>query len=260
MILNSYYRYWNQRVPNLQANWPAPSHIKALTTTRTPGFSLLPYDQNNLALHVGDDQARVIANRQQLVNTLALPAEPEWLVQTHSTDCVIVEEERNREADAAITRIPNTPLAIMTADCLPIVLCNPAGTEIAAIHAGWRGLANGVIENTLEKMKSGPNTLMAWIGPAICQDCYQIGEEVRETFSARYPYTKATFSLKGSHWHANLSKMAELILHAQGVQAVYPSGACTFERNNEFYSYRREAQTGRIATLIWFTTQDNEHV
>jgi copper oxidase (laccase) domain-containing protein len=102
-------------------------------------------------------------------------------------------------------------------------------------------------------MQSATETLMAWIGPAICHECYQIGEEVRATFSARYPYTEPTFSLKHSHWYANLSKMAELILQAQGVKAVYPSGACTFERNKEFYSYRREAQTGRIATLIWFT-------
>lgn len=236
---------------NLLANWPAPTNIHALTTTRTIGHSKSPYDCNNLALHVGDDNKHVLENRRALVETLRLPNEPIWLEQIHSTVCVIIEDEPNRTADAAITRCKGIPLCIMTADCLPIVLCNSTGTEIAAIHAGWRGLLNGIIENTLKKMHSKPETLLAWIGPAICQTCYEVGDDVRQAYVSRYPFTEKTFHNNGSKDHANLAKMAELILNAQGISAVYQSAACTYERSDEFYSYRREAQTGRIATLIW---------
>lgn len=236
---------------NLIANWPAPSNIGALTTCNTTGFSQSPFANNNLAYHVGDNEQHVLANRRALSRALALPNEPAWLEQTHTNRCVIAEDETNRLADAAITREKSIPLAIMTADCLPLLLCDKQGTEIAAIHAGWRGLANGIIENTLAKMKSTPDSLLAWIGPAICQSCYETGEDVKQTFINRYPYTSNTFLSSNSRIHANLPKMAELILQTSGVMAVYQSGVCTFE-NKQFYSYRREAKTGRVATLIWF--------
>lgn len=237
---------------HLLANWPAPPNVHALTTTRTAGFSLPPYDSNNLGLHVGDNQKHVQANRMALVDSLQLPGEPIWLEQTHSTHCIIVEEDANRHADAAITRSNHFPLAIMTADCLPIVLCDRNGTEVAAIHAGWRGLANGIIENTLDKMLSHSESLLAWIGPSICQSCYAVGDEMYQTYISRYPFTEPTFRNHGSQRHANLPQMAELILNAQGIHAVFQSKACSFELKNKFYSYRREAQTGRMATLIWF--------
>ncbi len=237
---------------NLLANWPAPSNVRALTTTRSAGHSKPPYDFNNLALHVGDNEERVLANRLLLRQSLEFTHEPVWLEQTHTNLCVVVEDEPNRHADAAITRQTNVPLAIMTADCLPIVLCNQSGTEIAAIHAGWRGLVNGIVENTLTKMQSHSDELLAWIGPAICQNCYEIGFEMRDAFTSRYPFTNNTFKKIDSHTYANLPKMAELILNAQGIQAVYQSGACSYELKNKFYSYRREEQTGRMVTLIWF--------
>ena len=236
------------------ANWPAPLTIHALTTTRVKGYSLPPYNSNNLAFHVGDVSEHVQANRNALVKSLKLPSEPIWLEQTHSNLCVIVDEDTNRIADAAITRCNNTPLAIMTADCLPIVLCDRNGTEIAAIHAGWRGLVNGIVEHTLEKMHSRPDTLLAWIGPSICQTCYEIGDTVQQAYTDKYPFTQSTFCTKDSKRFANLPKMAELILNSLGVTAVFQSAACTFELENKFYSYRREAQTGRMATLIWFNT------
>ncbi len=239
----------------IYANWNAPSNIRALTTTRREGHSLPPYDQNNLGFHVGDDHDHVKENRAELVKSLALSHEPVWLQQTHTNQCVIVEDDTNRNADAAITRHSRLPLVIMTADCLPIVLCNQTGTEIAAIHAGWRGLVNGIVENTLAKMQSRPETLLAWIGPAICHKCFEIGKEVQEAYTSKYPYTAATFQNYNSRQCANLPKMAELILKAQGVEAVFQSEACTFEEKKQFYSYRREAQTGRMATLIWI--QDN---
>ena len=237
------------------ANWPAPKNISALCTTRTTGYSLPPYDSNNLALHVSDNEALVKKNRACLSQTLNLPGELTWLDQTHSTDCIIAEEDINRIADAAITHSLTHPLVILTADCLPITLCSLQGDEIAAIHAGWRGLFNGIVDNTLNKMHSANEQLIAWIGPAICQNCYEVGEEVYLAFTTKYPMTKNAFKRTQTKWLANLALMAEMILLSKGVQAVYQSGLCTYESENEFYSYRRAAQTGRIATLIWFNTQ-----
>ena len=237
---------------NLIANWDAPKNISAITTLRSVGKSLAPYDQNNLALHVGDNEKHVLENRLALIKNLNLPGDPIWLNQTHSTKCIRVEEDDDREADATVTQSKESPLVIMTADCLPIVLCNKSGTEIAAIHAGWRGLANGIIENTLNKIISKNETMLAWIGPSICESCFEIGNDVYDSFIKNYPFTKETFNINLKSSYANLPKMAELILNANGVENVYQSNACTYELKNKFYSYRREKQTGRIATLIWF--------
>ncbi|KTC67895.1 Laccase domain protein YfiH [Legionella birminghamensis] len=236
----------------LQANWNAPTNVKAVTTTRIEGFSQPPYDKNNLGLHVGDNAGHVQANRERLITSLQLPREPEWLDQTHSTDCIIVEQDNNRQADAAITRSNQHVLAIMTADCLPIVLSNRQGSEVAAIHAGWRGLANGIIEKTLNKMNSQPQDLIAWVGPAICQSCYQTGAEVYDYFLTHYPFVADCFFPDESKWRANLSLIAEKVLIHQKVAQITQSNICTFEQKNEFYSYRRASQTGRMATLVWF--------
>ena len=240
------------------ANWPAPKNITALTTTRLSGFSQAPYDSNNLALHTGDNDQHVLKNRQQLTELLDLPGEPQWLEQTHSTRCVLVENDSNRDVDAAITRSNKHPLVILTADCLPITLCNTQGTEIAAIHAGWRGLAQGIIQNTLQEMQSNKSDLLAWIGPAICQKCYEVGEEVYHTFTEQNPASKKAFKPINGKWLANLSLIAEIILKSESVSSVYQSELCTFELKKELYSYRREPQTGRIATLIWFTNQPQD--
>ena len=234
------------------AHWPAPPNISALTTTRMSGISVAPYNSNNLALHVGDMKEHVQHNRCELVKRLSLPNQPAWLDQTHTNQCVMVEYETNRHADAAISRSPEHPLAIMTADCLPILLCNREGTEIAAVHAGWRGLLNGIIQNTINKMQTTPASILAWIGPAICAHCYETGSDVRDAYTSRYPFTETAFFYKESRLHADLPKLATLILNASGISAVYPSNACTFELKKQFYSYRRHTQTGRMATLIWF--------
>ena len=230
----------------IHAKWPAPRHIQAVTTTRTGGQSKAPFDSNNLALHVGDHHNDVEANRRALSAYLQLSHEPAWLNQTHSTRCVVIEDTPARDADAAITRVVKQPLVILTADCLPIVLCNRAGDEIAAIHAGWRGLANGIVEQTIAQMHSNPAELLAWIGPGICGRCYAVGAELIKQFSSRYPYTAHTFADQ----HADLALLASLILTANDVSHITPSNLCTFEETNRCYSYRRNSQTGRIATLI----------
>lgn len=240
------------------AHWAAPKNITALSTTRFSGFSHAPYDSNNLGLGIGDNDQHVLQNRLQVTELLSLPGEPQWLRQTHSTNCVVVEEDANRDADAAITRSKKHPLAILTADCLPIMLCDIQGTELAAIHAGWRGLVGGIIENTLAKMHSKPSNLLAWIGPAICKKCYEVGDEVYESFAKKHPLTKEAFKPIDSKWLANLSLIAEMVLHAQGINSVYQSELCTFESENELYSYRKHSQTGRIGTLIWFNDQPQE--
>lgn len=238
-----------------KAQWPAPSNINAFSTTRSSGLSFDPFASNNMALHVDDNPTHVLANRNQLKDALKLPREPEWLAQTHSTVCVVVEEEQSRQADAAISRSPGRVLSIMTADCLPILLCNQEGTEIAAIHAGWKGLAEGIVENTLLKMQSLKSQVLAWCGPAICQNCFEVGDEVYELYQQKYPFAHVFFKKKGSKFVANLSLLLEEILRQHAVNKVYQSNICTFEEENTFYSYRREKKTGRIATLIWFNEE-----
>lgn len=243
---------------NILANWPLQDKVAALTTTRYPGFSSYPFDSNNFGLHVGDEEASVIKNRQALKTSLNLPSEPLWLNQIHSNECILAEEDTNFNADAIITRDKTKVLAIMTADCLPILLSNLEGTEIAAIHAGWRGLLNGIVENTVNKMQSKPNQIIAWIGPAICQSCYETGPEVRDAYVNSYGFTDQAFKSCGQHWLANLPQLAELILVNKGISKVYQSEVCTFEKENELYSYRRNAQTGRMVSLIWFNSLNRD--
>jgi YfiH family protein len=236
------------------ANWAAPQNIKALTTKRTGGFSKPPFNGLNLAQHVDDDFNKVKQNRELLKSHLNLPCEPNWLEQTHSTDCIIASKQySNQRADAQVTAKKGLVLAVLTADCLPILLCNHTGTEIAAIHAGWRGLCGGIIENTLSKMNSTPNTIHAWIGPAICQQHFETGTEVKQAFAHIENDDESLFLEKNTKWYISLQRIAESVLNKSGVLSVSQSNQCTFGQNNEYYSYRRQQQTGRIASLIWIT-------
>lgn len=236
----------------LKPNWNAPASILGLTTTREGGISLPPFHSFNVGDHVGDNNEHTVNNRQILQTHLKLPSSPEWLKQTHSTNAIIVEETTSREADAAITREKNRVLAIMTADCLPIILCDNQGQEIAAIHAGWRGLCNGIVEATLEKMLTIRENIMAWIGPGICKKCFEVGHEVAENFYNNYPFTKNTFETNNDKYYGNLALIAEKILNSAGVDQVYQSNECTYELKDKYFSYRREQETGRMVTLIWF--------
>lgn len=242
---------------NLIANWPAPKNICGLTTTRLSGVSKDEYAHNNLGMGVNDNISDVIENRKILRTSLNLPAEPFWLKQTHTNICTeVFDSSSNIAADAAITRNKKLPLVILTADCVPILFCNQAGTEIAAVHAGWKGLANGIIENTIQKFSEPACNYLAWIGPAICKKCYETGDEIKHQFLNKYPYVEAGFSDNYPKTHTDLPKITEIILNKLGVIQVHQANACTFEENDKFYSYRRQAKTGRIATLIWF--QDGE--
>ena len=236
--------------------WRAPARVKAISTLRQGGFSQGSYDSFNLAGHVGDDRNCVLRNRELLQQALNLPAEPGWLEQTHSTRVVVLEEDANRSVDAAITRRVNTVAVVMTADCLPILLCNQAGTEVAAVHAGWRGLANGVIQATLRKIQSPADELIAWIGPGISREFFEVGDEVRDIFLAQVKPNQQYFSAnRPGHWLCDLHGLATAILGSQGVVDIDRDSGCSYRDESRFFSYRRNTTCGRMASLIWIEPQ-----
>ncbi len=236
----------------IQPQWPAPASVSACCTTRQGGVSESPFDSFNLALHVGDDEARVRQNRQALSDQLQLPAEPGWINQTHGIRAVVLEQDSGRDADAAVTREPGQVAVVMTADCLPILICNRAGTEVAAVHAGWRGLQAGVIPAALAAMQTAGDQLMAWIGPGISQACFEVGDEVRAAFADTIADAPNYFIPHGpGHWLCDLAGLAERVLNLHGVSQVSLDPHCSYRDAELFYSYRRATTTGRMATLIW---------
>ncbi len=236
--------------------WPLPPQVYAAQTTRSGGISLAPYATLNLASHVGDDPAHVQTNRRLLREHLALPGEPLWLEQVHGTE-VYVASSANApthppRADAAYTDQPGVALAVLTADCLPVLFASRDGTEIAAAHAGWRGLHAGVLEATLNTFKNPPEEIIAWFGPAISQAAFEVGDEVRTAFiqhdsAATHAFTP---SPRTGHWQADLYQLARLRCHAAGVHNIHGGELCSFS-DPRFYSYRRATPTGRMASLIW---------
>ncbi|MDH5786346.1 MAG: peptidoglycan editing factor PgeF [Chromatiales bacterium] len=233
-------------------NWPAPSGVRAFTTTRRGGVSLPPYESLNLGDHVGDDPAAVSENRSRLCLELNLPAEPRWLSQVHGIRCCDASKvDAPIEADAQFTDQTGVVCAVLTADCLPLLLCDAAGTRVAAAHAGWRGLLNGVIESSVQAMGSG-SELMAWLGPAIGPTAFEVGEEVREAFVSHDAAANAAFVPEGEgKWLADIYRLARQRLAACGVNRVYGGELCTYSDPERFYSYRRDGETGRLASLIW---------
>jgi YfiH family protein len=239
-------------IETIQPNWQAPSSIHACCTTRRGGVSLAPFDAFNLGLHVGDRDTDVIENRRLLRESLALPSEPCWIDQTHGVHAVTLELDSNRDADAAITRARGKIAVVMTADCLPILVCNREGSEVAAIHAGWRGLQAGVIETTLAALHSSVQDLMVWIGPGISQPCFEVGADVHAAFIDRVANAQACFSAnRPGHWLCDLAGLAESVLRTAGVTEVARAPYCSYSDSDLFYSYRREPVTGRMASLIW---------
>lgn len=239
----------------LPADWPAPPGVHALTTLRGPaGASAAPFDRFDLGLRNGDDPAVVAGNRALLVEGLGLSSAPRWLRQVHGTR--VVRDPRadaEDEADAAVSRIPGTVLAILTADCLPVVFASSDGRVIAVAHAGWRGLAAGVLEATVEAMAVPPGAVLAWLGPAAGPDAYEVGSEVRDAFLGHDPRAAAAFTqTRPGHWHADLYALARQRLHAAGLApaAIHGGGLSTLT-DPRFYSHRRDQRTGRMATLVW---------
>jgi len=232
-------------------DWPAPQGVRALITTRAGGASRGAYAGLNLGLNSGDDAETVARNRASLREWL--PAEPLWLRQVHGTTVVEADSvEGSPEADAAVARRPRRVCAALTADCLPLLLCDEAGTAVAAVHAGWRGLCAGVIEQTLRALQCPPQALLAYLGPAIGPAAYEVGAEVREAFVAADAQSEAAFAPGApGKFYADLYALARLRLARSGVSRIYGGGYCTYTERERFYSYRRDGATGRMASLIW---------
>jgi len=238
----------------VKPSWPAPKHIRAFTTTRLiNGISTPPYDAFNLSHTVGDQLDHVKANREQLQHQWHLPHQPNWLMQVHGNRAVPSQSnDMHREADAMYSHKPNQVCAVLTADCLPILLCNQDGTEVAAIHAGWRGLLAGIIDQTINSLKSKPNTLMAWFGPAIGPTHFEVDEAIRLAFITKDPQNSSNFKqISADKWLADIYGLANNNLANHEVCQVYGGELCTVADKERFYSYRRDKNTGRMASLIW---------
>lgn len=237
----------------IEPDWPAPTQVRAASTLRVGGVSEGPYASLNLGAHVGDDPQAVAENRRRLRATLKLPTEPLWLNQVHGADVADAgASSGSPTADAAFASRPQVVCAVLTADCLPVLFCDRAGERIAAAHAGWRGLACGVLERTVAALGVDPAQLMAWLGPAIEQEAFEIGAEVREQFLARDPAHAASFvpNARG-RWQADIYALARRELARLLIPAVYGGGLRCFQDRECFFSYRRDGATGRMATMIW---------
>ena len=232
-------------------DWPAPANVKAIQTTRIGGFSVAPYDSLNLGSHVKDNDFNVVKNRQLLRQYL--PAEPVWLNQVHGIDVIDASKSLDlQDADSSFSKDKNVVCVTMTADCLPILLCNKQGTAVAAIHAGWRSLCDGVIESTIQSMQVEPLSLMAWLGPAIGPEAFEVGDEVRAAFMAKDTQAGQAFKASGDKWLGDLYMLAKQRLNKQGIVGIYGGNQCTYTEPSQYFSYRRDGVTGRMATMIWF--------
>ncbi|HOV95405.1 MAG TPA: peptidoglycan editing factor PgeF [Thermomonas sp.] len=237
----------------LHADWPTPLGVHALTTLRHGlGVSQAPFDHFNLGSRCGDAAQAVAENRRQLEAALALPSAPRWLRQVHGVDVACEPGLDEPEADAAVTCTRGTVLAILTADCLPVVFAAQDGSEVAAAHAGWRGLCAGVLEATVAAMHTPSAQLVAWLGPAAGPQAYEIGQDVFDAFVQHDAQAAAAFhATRTGHWRVDLYALARQRLRAAGVTAVYGGGRCTIAEPTQFFSHRRDHIGGRIATLVW---------
>ncbi len=243
-------------------DWPAPDNIRAAVTTRSGGVSQAPYDSFNLAAHVNDDPAAVAANRALLAQHLSLPEQPVWLTQVHGVDVLRRTGESvdiSKSYDACYSNQANTVCAVLTADCLPVLFCSRDGQEIAAAHAGWRGLAAGVLAATVNQFACLPSDVYAWLGSAIGSQSFEVGDEVRQTFLSNWQYCDKTliqncFTVhRNTRWLCDIYALARIQLRSLGVEAIYGGGEDTHSDSDRFFSYRRNPITGRMASLIWRT-------
>lgn len=245
-------------LPVIRPDWPAPASVRAISTTRVGGISQAPWATMNLGGHVGDVPGAVTANRLRLADFTGLaPDRFGWLEQVHGTNVVSLPQSDSRTepatADASVTQARRQVCVILTADCLPVLFCNRAGTRVAAAHAGWRSLCHGILERTVNQL-GAPETLLAWLGPAIGPSVFEVGPEVRDAFMAFDRNAETAFTPAGAragHFMADIYRLARQRLASAGVNAVYGGGQCTVTDHARFFSFRRDGQTGRMASLIW---------
>ncbi|MDX5629891.1 MULTISPECIES: purine nucleoside phosphorylase YfiH [unclassified Brenneria] len=237
----------------IHPDWPIPACVRACSTTRYGGVSLPPYDALNLGNHVGDEAEKVRVNRQLLMDEAGLPSMPHWLEQVHGTQTIRIGGDRPSTVcgDAVYTDRKGPVCAVMTADCLPVLFCSVAGDEVAAAHAGWRGLCAGVLEETLSCFRAEPSQVMAWLGPAIGPEKFEVGPEVRDAFIQHDVTAISAFRPNGDKFLADIYQLARLRLRAGGVTQIFGGEFCTVSDARRFFSYRRDGVTGRMASLIW---------
>ncbi len=235
------------------AQWDCPNGVKACTTLRHGGVSEGVYQSLNLGAHVGDDPKAVYQNRERLKNFLRLPNEPAWLSQVHGTRVIdAAVADSNGQADGAFTNVPGIVCAVMTADCLPLFLCDKGGDKVGLLHVGWRGLAAGIVEQGVKGMDVEPARLLAWLGPAIGPEQFEIGEEVRAQLDNGQGAARAFRpSLKSGHWFADLCVLTRLRLQSLGITNISQSDACTKTDSWNYFSHRRDGVCGRMASVIW---------
>jgi YfiH family protein len=247
-------------MPYLYADWPIPATIHALTSLRTDGHSQGVFNSFNLGYHVDDNPDQVAQNINKLVKELALPYTPHWISQVHG--CDVVESEQilpETKADGVYTHEKGQICAVLTADCLPILIAHPQGLGVAALHGGWRSLQQGIIEVGLNKLDLPRQELFVWLGPAIGPTAFAIGLEVRDAFLEKFPFlSNAFYQDDNMQWHADLYQIARLQLQQCGVNHIYGGNYCTYSDKERFYSFRRDQQTGRMASLIWID-KDTPH-
>lgn len=238
----------------ISPDWPAPEQVKAISTRREGGVSEGEYASLNLANHVDDAESMVMQNRSALVHRLQLPAEPVWLEQIHGTRVIELGQVKGTQlikADASISRNNDSVCTVMTADCLPVLLCKEDGSAVAAVHAGWRGLVAGIVENVVTQLAE-PEKIIAWLGPAIGPSHFEVGAEVRDAFVNKNKVMHQCFQqVDSQHYLADLYALARIVLLKCGVKRIYGGEYCTYNQADQFFSYRREPITGRMASLIW---------
>lgn len=233
--------------------WPLPASVAACSSTRVGGVSEGAWDSLNLGAHCGDNLEHVEENRKRMFAAGKLPSNPVWLEQVHGKDVLHLTGEpyASKRADASYSNTPGTVCAVMTADCLPVLFCNKAGTEVAAAHAGWRGLCDGVLEETVACFKDSPENIFAWFGPAIGPQAFEVGPEVRDAFMAKDANAVSAFRPVGEKYYADIYQLARQRLGNIDVTAVFGGDRCTFSEKDDFFSYRRDRTTGRMASFIW---------
>ena len=239
------------------ADWPAPKNIQALTTTRTGGVSQGVFQSMNLADHVDDNPAHVKKNREILTDTLNIKS-PVWLQQVHGVNAVdSLTAPHHCKADAIFSNQPGEVCNVLTADCLPLLFCNQQATTVAAAHAGWRGLADGVIESTVDAMQQNNQDIMVWLGPAIGPECFEVGQDVFGAFVSKDKNADKAFTrIDNEHYLADIYYLARLVLTRLGIKQIYGGGLCTFSDEERFYSFRRNPVTGRMASMIWIEDEE----
>ncbi len=247
----------------LAADWPAPAHIHAGTTLRSGGVSKPPYDQLNLGTHVHDEPSHVLANRERLVRDLKLPAEPVWLNQVHGNNIIQIDTQIDLEltdkvADGSYSKVANKVCVVMTADCLPLLMCDDEGTQVAAIHIGWQGFSKDIITAAIEKFTCPNEKIRAWLGPCISADYYEIDVPVYNAARKVFAGAEECFTETGAgHWLMDLKQLVSRQLTSLQVGNIYTSPDCTYSEQTRFFSHRRDGTTGRIASLIWIDSQSS---